>query len=96
MKITYYHFRGKEAHHRIVVGWHDSLETFYAQVWDIHSTDLWSFFWAGAGRGEVGTLEELFAHVAPFGEIPDGTMRRLSDDHGRRKTSMAHPTTTLL
>ena len=90
--MTQYHFRGKEPHHRIVVGWHDSLETFYAQVWDDDSRDEWSFFWVGAARREVGTPAELAVHVGPFGSISDETMKQLSDDYGRRnKTTPTDP-----
>src|SRR3954468_16310183 len=66
-------FRGKESYWRIVVGWDNPLETFFAQVWDEREDpeeDPLPTFWVGTQTAEVSTIEELESLLAPFGEIP--------------------------
>ena len=81
-------FRGKESHWKIVVGWDNPLETFFAQVWDErrcsddYGVEL--VLCVGTFVCEVASIEELEYALAPFGELSEEHKAALEESYARR------------
>jgi hypothetical protein len=85
---------GRGRHWRIVVGWDNPLETFYAQVWEQYVDERPGHeereeleLWMGLERREIGDLEELEELVEPYGPIPGRIRDDLEEDHARWRPS---------
>jgi hypothetical protein len=88
--MSRHEYLGKEGRWKIVIGWDNGLETFFAQVWDASVGDERGAedpieLWVGTLTGEVGTVEELGRIVEPYGPIPDEHLGHLREEFARRK-----------
>lgn len=85
--MSQFTYRGKESYWRIIVGWDNPLETFFAQVWDEREDQdecPLVTFWVGGQTAEVSTIEELESLLAPFGEIPKECKVLLEESESQR------------
>jgi hypothetical protein len=80
--------------HTIVVGWDDSLHTYFAQVWkgdpeseqnvlDEEVGEPEPLFWSGTRPDEVRSLDALTASLTSYGQIPAETLKDLRCDYVR-------------
>jgi hypothetical protein len=81
----------KGKHWKIIVGWDNPLETFFAQVWEeyvkeprgVEDGDALELL-VGTCPKEIPTLEELEAIVEPYGPIPDWAYAALEEAYAGR------------
>lgn len=72
---------------RAVVGWDPGLATFFAQVWrgPEDADEKNGEFWTGADHyGQHPTLDTLVAELAPYADVEDELMDRLTQDRVRQ------------
>jgi hypothetical protein len=79
--------------HRIVVGWDSPLASFFAEVIDQNLEAAIAqgecseeevdptLLWVGAIPGEIPTLEQLQAAIAPFAVLSNDTIEQLQADY---------------
>ena len=87
--MSRFRYLGKEGRWRVVVGWDNGLETFFAQIWDESLGDDAGVeepieLWVGSLTGEVGTVEELGKIVEPYGPLPEVIEHGLRFEFARR------------
>ncbi len=85
--MSRYTFKGKEAYWKVVVGWDNPLETFFAQVLDERDEcpeEEGLLLWVGTTVEEVTAVESLAAAVEPYGKIPEDVWEALRRDRAAR------------
>jgi hypothetical protein len=82
-----------QVEHRIVVGWDSPLASFFAEVIDLNveaaiergecsEEDVDStILWVGTMLGEIPTLEQLQAEIAPFALLSTDIVEQLQSDY---------------
>jgi hypothetical protein len=79
--MSRYNLEGNLPGLRIVVGWDNPLETYFAQVWSGPEPKEGSLqLWTGTMRSQLTTVESLVTQVAPYGDIPPAVLAQLRDD----------------
>jgi hypothetical protein len=82
-----------QTEHRIVVGWDSPMASFFAEVTDLNveaaiergesseeEVDA-TILWVGTTLGELPTLEQLQASVAPFAILSTDIVEQLQSDY---------------
>jgi hypothetical protein len=82
-----------QAEHRIAVGWDSPMASFFAEVTDLNveaaiergeyseeEVDA-TILWVGTTLGEIPTLEQLQASVAPFAILSTDIVEQLQSDY---------------
>jgi hypothetical protein len=71
----------------VVVGWDESLATYFAQVWDERAFEPDDadgepepLLWAGCRTGEIRTVEHLDSVLAPHATLPEEIRQQLLRD----------------
>jgi hypothetical protein len=91
--MSRYSIPALHSEHQIVVGWDSPLASFFAEVIDQNLEAAIArgecseeevepmLLWVGAIPGEIPTLEQLQAVIAPFAVIPNDTIAQLQSDY---------------
>ena len=71
-----------DARYEIAVGWDRPLNSYFAQVEDMHADDDEDpvVVWVGAGPSEIQTPEALRAPIAAYGTLTDEMISTLAAD----------------
>ena len=65
----------------VIVGWDNSLQTFFAQVWDLDIEDEdGCVLWAGTYPGSVRSVAALARVISTYAILPEDTAAQLEQD----------------
>lgn len=80
-----------EAHepgrYEVAVGWDEPMQTFFAQVHDMHVPDHEEdlVFWIGYQNGQVPEPEMLADALENYADVPEGVVEALREDKRLRR-----------
>ena len=83
--MSRYIFTGNEPGLSITVGWDQSLETYFIQVWGGGEPEAGNLrLWVGSLRGEVSNIDSVTSLLEPYAKIPPELLTQLRNDFEER------------
>lgn len=91
--MSRYTIAGKKPFYKVVVGWDNPLETFFAIVYDTREEDPCAehriVIWEGTELRQILSVDALVDLLRPYAEMPQETASKLLNDFGSRKQTQA-------